>query len=888
MSDFFIHQQKHGYRNGHQLLEGTIRLDRPDQDTIDRLSDISGPIRPGEVIPCYLTIYPLPSRNFHVIARTWPDLKAPRAGCVLTRSLLVPAELWNKNPYLSWSLEQLTSSTASELQPILYEPVDQPLPPVDDARTLELVEALFLEIRKPIVVFEAMDPDLLAIRLLTAFWPAFRSEFSVCTHALAPRKIGGREFDLVFASKSARSRFSAWPGRKIDIGAPRNARHRWSPAVAEAVFMSPDPTLASGDALGLLGADGPADEAAFRKSLLWNELAEKALRNPSAVLGMLDIVNSQSGLASSAMKSSQQLLTSAIGSAVDGMSPAEAWGFLRTLEGKIQGRGELMMLGHETALEAARLAAADPHQAVEFAAGYEHEPDVQSDLIRGLADGLGNAVHDIPIDFRRIPPLVGAFMIASSSAFTAAAARRIRAGEASASDLSPYFLKNAGSWVDKACERLVTEIDGREFAPLLANILRASSEEHLVERIVDVVRRTKLAFPEFDDVLSGEIPDDAGLRKVRSVVTDEIAPPDADRFLARTIRLAQADIDWLFNSALEPSRAAGLLSAVLTDQGDRSITEARDYPSIRPKMLQILAWDMKNTAPQIARMLALGHVSARDLFEYGLPIIDELSDSLTRLSLVNLVVKRALFEADVDDSRVEPLISEHFDEVGARQVVRWCTGDGLSTGRVASNLKILIGLSEVRQKEIANFVESLSDDLTRRGPPGLDADICSAWARLLWDARFTAPFAHIKAATKTVATLIHFIRSPVAEVIAASFPSVYRELVSRNRSDNDGVLGLLFSLPLMLVSDWDRAKPARHGLVDAFMGSEWPPSYLLLAAERAGILDRICLRVSRQRGGGKYLTKAIADLDRLTPDQAASIRMGIDEFGASDMGNEWD
>jgi hypothetical protein len=56
-----IHQQKHGYRAGHQLLGSTLRLDRTDQDVIDRLSDLSGQVRPGETIPPYLTVYPLPT-----------------------------------------------------------------------------------------------------------------------------------------------------------------------------------------------------------------------------------------------------------------------------------------------------------------------------------------------------------------------------------------------------------------------------------------------------------------------------------------------------------------------------------------------------------------------------------------------------------------------------------------------------------------------------------------------------------------------------------------------------------------------------------------------------------------------------------------------------------
>ena len=70
MATFQIHQQEHGYRNGHELLSATIKLDREDQDAIDRLSDISGSLRPDEIFTPYLTGYPLPSRAYFVLART--------------------------------------------------------------------------------------------------------------------------------------------------------------------------------------------------------------------------------------------------------------------------------------------------------------------------------------------------------------------------------------------------------------------------------------------------------------------------------------------------------------------------------------------------------------------------------------------------------------------------------------------------------------------------------------------------------------------------------------------------------------------------------------------------------------------------------------------------
>src|SRR4051794_39543014 len=89
-----IDQQTHGYRSGHQLIAASRRLPRPDQDLVDRLSDMAGQLRPSETFKPYLTIYPLPSCNEYVIARTWQDLDAPRSGCVRTRSLIVPMEHW--------------------------------------------------------------------------------------------------------------------------------------------------------------------------------------------------------------------------------------------------------------------------------------------------------------------------------------------------------------------------------------------------------------------------------------------------------------------------------------------------------------------------------------------------------------------------------------------------------------------------------------------------------------------------------------------------------------------------------------------------------------------------------------------------------------------------
>src|SRR4051812_18907488 len=89
-----IERQVHGYRQGHQLLAGSVQLPKEDQAAIDRLSDVAGPLRPREKFEPYLTAYPLPSGTRYILARTWQDLTITRAGCVRTTSLIIPIADW--------------------------------------------------------------------------------------------------------------------------------------------------------------------------------------------------------------------------------------------------------------------------------------------------------------------------------------------------------------------------------------------------------------------------------------------------------------------------------------------------------------------------------------------------------------------------------------------------------------------------------------------------------------------------------------------------------------------------------------------------------------------------------------------------------------------------
>ena len=344
MVEIQIHHQQHGYKNGHQLLASSTKLSRADQDVVDRLSDLAGSLRPGETFAPYLTGYPLPSRKYYILARTWQDHDAPRSGCVLTHSLLVPMEVWEGAPCIP-SLVALLRPVGrliedKTLAPLTLPVLRESLPPVGDLRVSELVEALFLENRQPIVMFDVPEAEIIAERLLTAFWPGLRGSFCVSTFALAPRTLGGRAFDLLFSPKTARSRFTEWKGRRIDAveTSPNLSRHRWTDSTTQKIFKSNEPSLLSSDVLGVLQHDDRGDESALRLSLLWSELLEKSETSQNAILGMLDILNSQNTAFGNTLMRITPLIERAIHLAKSSLPGAEAWEFMVTLLGKFSVR----------------------------------------------------------------------------------------------------------------------------------------------------------------------------------------------------------------------------------------------------------------------------------------------------------------------------------------------------------------------------------------------------------------------------------------------------------------------------------------------------------------------------------------------------------------------
>jgi hypothetical protein len=113
---------------------------------------------------------------------------------------------------------------------------------------------------------------------------------------------------------------------------------------------------------------------------------------------------------------------------------------------------------------------------------------------------------------------------------------------------------------------------------------------------------------------------------------------------------------------------------------------------------------------------------------------------------------------------------------------------------------------------------------------------------------------------------------PVSALISAAFPVVYFELLRSTGEEDFKRLPALLALPISIFIDWDRAKSARHELVDAYLYSSWPPADLLLTSITAGIQGETLHRLVGTYRGRDYLAAIDRDSHRLDPAQFDQIQ----------------
>ncbi|WAI83046.1 MULTISPECIES: hypothetical protein [Achromobacter] len=864
-----IESQLHGYRHGHELIETTVPLEKGDQAVVDRLSDVAGPLRSGDTFSPYFATYPLPSGKWTVLARTWPDDTVSRPGCVRTLSLLIPAEAWANSPSVSPFIKLLDKRElpSAALRMSITEPQEMPLPPAPLFSASELLEALFLEEQRPVAIFDAPEPELIATRLLTALWPSMRRQFALSTLALSPRRIEGREFNLVFAPRSARQKFSEWAGRRVDGQARVGARHRWTSSIVERVFGAPVPRLVEDS--DLYGANQVEDAtgALLRISLLWDELLTKVEHSPAAALGLLDIAKSRSVLSSQAMTTVQSVLASATRRAVDELPIQDAWILIGAIARKIHATPFATEF-HSLQSAAALLARKDPTGALHLLT-LDDPVDALSSLVAPIAMGVAEYCSMrgkvLPWDvFSAVPQkrVVQLLIDGPALARTIAFSREMQA------EVLAYVVGLSLEMFVAVRDALLPNLVENFQVGLASHFIASLDADTLLKTVHELIGTNDLSATSFLRPLAARaraVQAANGLRGLLKRVQDD----------ARRIALIQAsldprkeDIEWLLNdSDLTETESQKILVDLLVSADEQQFRALLSEEMLRNTLLVRI--------PSSAR-----DVFCRLLREGNLPLDQHVA------VLRRVLDDRCLQDDDHIDiafGALERCLVDHFsgDEievigsllnfVGPVLNPRWAISQGLGNSLDGSlirrNLLAFESTSTDARSRIVNSLDELSEALGKRWSLDLDAHSAQACANLFWSAAQLQSPDLLTATARMVRLLFRSREWPVSAIMPATFPVVYRELAA-----GDDVPDML---KFMSFFDWDKCKAARRELIDAFDSSEWDVADLALTICLCPHEEKFVHRIARSFRGDALLNKLARSLERLPQSCGERLEVAI-------------
>ncbi|RKR82158.1 hypothetical protein BDD43_2327 [Mucilaginibacter gracilis] len=840
--------QIHKYKNGHQLVGSTIQLPRIDQDTIDRLSDISGQLRPGEMFEPYFTCYPLPSDKYFVVARTWQDLTAPRAGCVLTKSIVIPMREWELSDRVSLFFDALD-----------YANFDQEFPQIDTANTPafilgvteapveEIAEALFLEQRKPIIIFDSTEAETIIKRLYTAFWPSIRKTFAACSFALSPRSITNRPFDLLFSSSNIRTRFSDWPGRRIEAASTKNriARHHWTSELTNKLFKNDVPSLYD-KSTAVFDFVHSGNESTLRLSLLWDELMSKAKfeSSPIAILGLLDIVNSQKEIGGALYKNLRPFIEPAVDNALRILNPDEAWKFYAGLLIK-QKRFRIdrdLLLKIITTCRS--LTIANPNAAIDFISNFNPSSEqVPVILFRAIGDGLAETMPQSLPALSKINKLVGLQLLLKSRELAKQSMKLIESGREQLTDtITVYFTTANKLQLQRLKNNLLQYVRMPAHKDITSLLLKKASTEQYQRILLVIAKNTQFRFREFDDILLQSTFYYKGYQYLLKLIID-YGQEKGDKLLVSLLRAKPALIgNYYFDTTVvSPSKTSVIVEVIngLDYDALADLTKQNKYFDV---LFAFLVTEKKIHRNIVAELVLLADIDV----DSALAIINKLPAlAINSVNIDRLIV---LLNKGFAQNKVSNHISKILDKLNqenASTVVRAIFSRDVDNQLLEKIIYALLNTSgPVLKKCLSDHIDIISEQLAGSV---LNPDLEESWISIFKLSK------HLEKQTRAAISMLIYAynqdKKDPANLITAAFPVVYDTLL-HNRN-------LVQSIAYWVFPDWDKCKTLRHDLTDRYINSDWPVAGLLQVARKTGIMKEIISILGNSKDGRKYIEQII-------------------------------
>ena len=879
------HQLLHGYRNGHGQIEASIRLDERDSDLVTRLSDLSGNLSSGVKFNSYLTVYPLPSRKYYALARTWPDPEAPRAGCVLTHTLLVPLDYWTTAANLR-SLDRLFHNPRSNAPHDFRSPLNltSKSPRTSDAGVeIDLFSSEVFVFRyfgkglRPIIWFDTDQSEILLWRLLEHLWPRLRSIFSSCTYSLQPRTLEDGPFDLLFAPNTVYSRFTKLSAEHlIEAGTKESisgSDESWCQRLALDFFSSTPNSLLKEKELPLWN-ELAEDPTSVRKLSLIHELRLQSFHSPVAGVGAIDVVESLAREPELALGLKRQIFSDAILSATGAQLPADALTSLRLIDDRLR-RESFRKIAEEfnkrLSAAAAEVTSKYPEAALEASATWLTESVARDKrpFVEGVMAGLATLAHDSPstLTILRSYPAVAAELFRLVPSFGATylelggdeAKHVLSAWLSSTRDLDA--LRTVRTSVLSSSQHLTDP-------ELLPALLRDIGPQEVDETLDLLVKANtdfsaKTVYHAISDRLSSTYPEPVRQWTARL----PFWPPGISEIAASTFSQNVSDFKRLLD----------------TNEFDRNQKTQVLIAKLQTLLIggfPYWLWELISQDVRVIDILLSGSLERLDEIE---PILSRITAEVHELPLADSNFDSVL---RFKSSKVFPQLRD--------SAMRSLIGRSIREGTHADNLRELMNYPEMIPWFRTIIGPQISALLVHACSPGHDA-VARAWewvsdapralyerspsilpelcdsllscSRRSFPAGAEISLAKVLQRTRCDSDEVtrqvicgQFLRfsldntrAPLGSVAAESFPDVYAIAVKDTRAPS-------FLSSLFGSYDWDKAKDLRVTIVDTFMRSTWSPGDLAIAANSAGILRKIFKRLHRIETGDRYAASMYEDL----------------------------
>ncbi len=867
-----IQQLVHGYRRGHQLLAFSIRLSSKSNELTKRLSDLSGLLTRESDFAPYLTSYPLPDNDFHALAKTWPDVNASRAGCVLTHTLLIPSEYWAR------------AADHRKFAEYFKRPESDFNANVFPKKAAEFVSKYFGQGLRPIIWFDEDLAEEVFWQILNSIWPSLRRRFACCTFSLQPRQLDEKPFDLLFAPTYVYSRFNKIAEQNL-IDPAKHGEYDghedsepWTLDFAKYIFeRCQESSLAEEmeEISQFLGDDPTSVRNVFRL----DELRRRSKSSSTAAIGAMDVLSSLAPDSQAAIDYKKKVVSLAIESAEHDKANDSLKSFYLISERLQQTSYSLIKpsvakrLSDQIALTVERV----PEVAVETGERLfsRFDPESDSAFRTGLIQGLANLSYGESEQLavlHRYPVPAGIILSAKPEigiGYLRAMQKANNTRTASA-DLA--------AWISLIDDKQVRT----NLRTALLPELRSDDEAELAESLLSDIQSDEVmnALDTLCEATSGFTSTSLQHLFVERIAIEH--PAETRQWAAKTEC-------W--------SAGAASLSAASFSKDEKGLGEALSFAVDRLKLSEIVISYIDSMAipslPLWFRDYAKNHA------DFLLPIMLHGSERSAEIILqkifsqlrdVPIACETALIDRidDFTHSSVGPILIDQTMKSAITAFVSgaisWNTYESWSSAAWADKW-----LSKSTSWEIEGILIPLCNDYSSWSRawswigkmPASNVQFLSKLMESLisarkpnwtWEERDTIVWisvlqrlslrgdasSHLRLCAYALDFAFRNAQFPLSQVVADSFWPVYSELLRTSAPSNFS--NLIFSILSVVDLDWDKAKDLRKKLVKSFITSSWPPGDLALSIKNQDTLRKIFKRIIRYPNGSNYVTSMIIDL----------------------------